>query len=77
MERQPFGDVLSMTNSSLLAIESKSDLTRAIIEQEGVTCGLHFAQIQLRESFFSLPTSLQRDDSFTFHNQLLQTLFGL
>ena len=26
---------------------------RAIIEQEGVTCGLHFAQIQLRESFFS------------------------
>ncbi|EJK59636.1 hypothetical protein THAOC_20107, partial [Thalassiosira oceanica] len=38
---------------------------RAIIEQEGVTCGLHFAQIQLRESFFSL-TSLQRDDDLPF-----------
>jgi len=52
MELQPFGDVLSMTNSSLLAIESMYDLTRAIIEQEGVTYGLHFAQIQLRSSFF-------------------------
>ena len=73
MELQPFGDVLSMTNSSLLAIESMSDLTRAIIEQEGVTSGLHFAQIQLRESFFSLPTSLQRDDDLPFTINCFQT----
>ncbi|EJK68926.1 hypothetical protein THAOC_09861 [Thalassiosira oceanica] len=61
MELRPFGDVLSMTNSSLLAIESMSDLMRAIIEQEGVTCGLHFAQIQLRESFFSFTNKYFRD----------------
>ena len=54
MEPQPFGDALSVTNSILLAIESMSDLTQAINEQEGVTCGLHFAQIQLRESFLFL-----------------------
>ncbi|EJK62571.1 hypothetical protein THAOC_16811 [Thalassiosira oceanica] len=48
-------------NSSLLAIESMSDLMRAIIEQEGVTCGLHFAQIQLRESFFSFTNKYFRD----------------
>mmetsp|Transcript_15849 Transcript_15849/g.35543 ORF Transcript_15849/g.35543 Transcript_15849/m.35543 type:complete len:198 (-) Transcript_15849:509-1102(-) len=52
MELQPFGDALSVTISYLLAIESMYDLTRAIIEQEGVTYGLHFAQIQLRSSFF-------------------------
>ncbi|EJK66485.1 hypothetical protein THAOC_12595, partial [Thalassiosira oceanica] len=72
MELQPFGDVLSMTNSSLLAIESMSDLTRAIIEQEGVTCGLHFAQTQLRSSFFCQQV-LQRDDDLPFTINCFQT----
>ena len=45
MELQPIGNALSMTNSSLLAIESMCDLTQAIIEREGVVLDLHFAQI--------------------------------
>ena len=61
MELQHIGDSLRMMNSILLAIESMSDLTRAIIEQEGVTYGLHFAQTQLRESFFSFTNKYFRE----------------
>ena len=45
---------------------------RAIIEQEGVTCGLHFAQIQLRSSFFYQQV-LQRDDDLPFTINCFQT----
>ena len=62
IERQLFGNALSVTNSILRVIESKLDLIRAtfdregasdgstfdrtFIEREGVTFGLHFAPIQ-------------------------------
>ncbi|EJK61475.1 hypothetical protein THAOC_18031, partial [Thalassiosira oceanica] len=72
MELRHIGDALSVTISSLLAIESMSDLMRAIIEQEGVTCGLHFAQIQLRLSFF-YQLVLQRDDDLPFTINCFQT----
>ena len=72
MELQHIGDALSVTISYLLAIESMNDLTRAIIEQEGVTYGLHFAQIQLRSSFFYQQV-LQRDDDLPFTINCFQT----
>ena len=72
MELQHIGDALSVTISSLLAIESMSDLMQAIIEQEGVTYGLHFAQIQLRLSFFYQQV-LQRDDDLPFTINCFQT----
>ena len=72
IELQFFGNALSVTNSILRVIESKLDLIRAtfdregasdgstfdrtFIEREGVTFGLHFAQIQP-----SQPTTLRGD----------------
>ena len=74
MERHSIGDAFSVTNPILLAIESISDLTRAIIEREGVTShGLHFALIQLCGKFPFINDYFREMTTLSFTIKCFQT----